>query len=154
ELADVTDVGAEQVEATGDVAIEQERLGERERVVLGARAGLQRQREAFAATEEVRGLERQLTEEAFELGDAGAEGELVAVLLLELQLDVDLVGRARRLLDVDVLAALEGLEVAELIEALDAVLQGLGVERGALEHAHLAADDVVARRGVAGEGEA
>ena len=39
----------------------------------------------------------------FELRDAGAEGELVAVLLLELQLDVDLVVCARRLLDVDVL---------------------------------------------------
>ena len=50
------------------------------------------------------GLERQLAEEALELRHAGAEGQLVAVLLLELQLDVDLVRLARRLLDLDVLA--------------------------------------------------
>ena len=93
ELADVADVAPEQVEAAGDVAVEQERLGERERVVLRARAGRQRDREALAAAEEVRRLERQLAEEPFELRDAGAEGELVAVLLLELQLDVDLVRR-------------------------------------------------------------
>jgi hypothetical protein len=40
ELADVADVGAEQLRAAGDVAIEQERLGEADRVVLRARPGL------------------------------------------------------------------------------------------------------------------
>src|SRR5207244_13613858 len=113
-----------------------------------------RQREAFAAAEEVRGLERELAEEAFELRHAGAEGELIAVLLFELQLEIDFVLLARRLLDVDVLAALERLEVAELIETLDAVLQRLDVERAFLDEQHLAADHVVVRRRVADEGAA
>ena len=104
ELADVADVPLVDVDAAGDVAVEQERLGERQLVVLGARPALQRQGEALAAAEEVRGLERQLAEEPLELRDAGAEGELVAVLLFELQRDVDLVLLVRRLLDVDVLA--------------------------------------------------
>jgi hypothetical protein len=61
-----------------------------------------------------------------------------------------------RLLDVDGLTALlfELLEVAELIEPADAVLQRLGVEHAALDQPHLAADDVVARGRVAGEGDA
>ena len=43
------------------------------RVVLRARPGLQRHRQALAAAEEVRRLERELAEEALELRDAGAE---------------------------------------------------------------------------------
>ena len=70
-------------------------------VVLGAVALLRGDAERLAAAEEVRGLERQLPEEAVELRHAGAERQLVAVLLLELQRDVDLVVDARRLLDVD-----------------------------------------------------
>src|SRR4051812_17661299 len=157
ELADVADVLAEDVEAAGDVAIEEERLLERKRVVLRARAGRHRQREALAAAEEVRRLEGQLTEEALEFGDAGAKRQLIAVLLFELQLDVDLVRRVGRLLDVDVLAAFERLEVAELIEPLDAVLQRLGVEDAVLDQPsrqQLPPDHVVARRRVADEGDA
>ena len=55
-----------------------------ERVVLRALAALQRHGEALAAAEEVGRLERQLAEEPLELRDAGAEGQLVAVLLFEL----------------------------------------------------------------------
>ena len=108
ELVDVPQRALVDVDAAGDVAIEQERLGERDLVVLGARARLQRQRQRFAAAEEVRGLERQLAEEAFELRHAGAERQLVAVLLFQLQRDVDLVLLAGRLLDVDALALLRG----------------------------------------------
>ena len=97
ELADVPDVAPEDVDAAGDVAVEEERLGEGELVVLRARAALQRQRQALAASEEVGRLERELAEEALELRDAGAEVDLVAVLLLELDLDVDLVLGVRRL---------------------------------------------------------
>ena len=155
ELADVADLLPEQVQAAGDVAVEQERLGERQRVVLRARAALQRDGQALAAAEEVRGLERQLAEEALELRDAGAEGQLIAVLLFELQPHVDLVLLVRRLVDVDVLAGpLERLEVAELIEPLDAVLQRFGVEDAVLVQPHLAADDVVAGGRVADEGDA
>ena len=53
--------------AAGDVAVEQERLGERELIVLRPRAGLRRQRQALAAAEEVRRRERHLPEEPFEL---------------------------------------------------------------------------------------
>ena len=46
------------------------------------------------------------------------------------------------------------LEVPELIDALDAELQRLAVEDAVLEQPELAADDVVARGGVADEGDA
>ena len=152
---DVADFAAEQVRAAGDVAIEEERLGERQRVVLRALAALQRHGQALAAAEEVGGLERQLAEEAFELRDAGAEGELVAVLLFELHLHVDLVVDVGRLVDVDVLAGpLERLEVPELVQALDAVLQRLGVEDAVLVQPQFAPNHVVARRRVAGEDDA
>ena len=59
----------------------------------------------------------------------------------------------RRLLDADGLA-FERLEVAELVEAPDAVLQRFGVEDAGLDQPDLAADDVVARRGVADERDA
>ena len=91
ELPLVADLAGEQIDAGRHRPVEQERLGERELIVLGAVALLRGDGERFAAAEEVRGLERQLAEEAVELRHAGAERQLVAVLLLELQLDVDLV---------------------------------------------------------------
>ena len=96
ELIDVADLALEDVDAGGDRPVEQERLGERDLVVLRPRPGLERQRQRLAAAHEVRGLERQLTEEPLELRHAGAERELVAVLLLELQRDVDVALRSRR----------------------------------------------------------
>ena len=50
--------------------------------------------------------------------------------------------------------AFERLEVAELVQPPDAVLERLGVEHAGLDQPHLAADDVVARRRVADEGDA
>src|SRR5215203_2685218 len=133
ELVDVAQRPLVDVDAAGDVAVEQERLGERDLVILGARASLQRQRQRLAAAEEIRRLER----------------ELVAVLLFELEGDVDLVFLTRSLLDVDPLAFFERLEVTELIEALDAVLQRFGIERRTFEQPHFTANHVVARGGVA-----
>src|SRR5215203_1148356 len=149
ELVDVAQRPLVDVDAAGDVAVEQERLGERDLVILGARASLQRQRQRLAAAEEIRRLERELAEEAFELRHARAERELVAVLLFELEGDVDLVFLTRGLLDVDPLAFFERLEVTELIEALDAVLQRFGIERRTFEQPHFTANHVVARGGVA-----
>jgi hypothetical protein len=68
------------------------------------------------------GLERELPEEAFVLRDARAEGDLVAVLLLELQPDVTdggwfWFGRTG-VFWTSIALPLERLEVAELIEAL------------------------------------
>ena len=88
-VADVLQRPLVDVEAAGDVAVEEERLGERQLVVLRAVARLHRHGQALAAAEEVRRLERELAEEAFVLRDAGAERQLIAVLLLELQRDVD-----------------------------------------------------------------
>ena len=122
ELALVANLARVDVDAGGHRPVEEERLGECELIVLRAIALLRGRAERLAAAEEVRGLERQLAEEAVELRHAGAERQLVAVLLFELERDVDLVVGVRRLLDVDGLA-FERLEVAELIEALDAVLQ-------------------------------
>ena len=87
---DVLDLLVEDVDAGGDRPIEEERLGEPDLVVLRAVALLRRHAEGLAAAEEVRRLERELPEEALVLRDAGAERDLVAVLLLELQPDVDL----------------------------------------------------------------
>ena len=106
ERADVLDGAARDVDAGRDRPVEQVRLGEGELVELRARAGRQRQRQRLAAAQEVRGRKGELAEEALELRDAGAERQLVAVLLLQRQRDVDLVLLARRLLDVDALLAL------------------------------------------------
>src|SRR5690606_26028607 len=120
----------------GDRSLEQVRLGERDLVVLRLRALLQRHADRLTAAQEVRRLERELPEEAVELRHAGAEGELVAVLLLEPQRDVDLVVGARRLHDVHLaFLALERLEVAELVEPADAFLERLRVEQAAFGHA-------------------
>ncbi len=116
----------EHVDADRDRPVEQVRLAERDLVLPGLRALLQRDAERLAAAEEVRRLERQLAEEPVELRHAGAERDLIAVLLLELQLDVDLVVHARRRRDVDLaFLALERLEVAELVQAADALLERL-----------------------------
>ena len=102
--ADVLHLADEEVDAGGLRPVEQERLAEGELVVRRAAALLRRDGERLPAAEEVRRLERELAEEAVVLRDARAERELVAVLLLELQLDVDLVVGPRRLVDVDGLA--------------------------------------------------
>src|SRR6185295_11961046 len=81
ELADVTDIRAEDLRAERHVPIEHERFGEAERISLGARSRLQRHREALAAAQEIGGLKRQLTEHTFEFGDPRAKRQLIAVLL-------------------------------------------------------------------------
>src|SRR4030095_7244289 len=93
---------------------------------------------------------------AFELRHAGAERQLIAVLLLELQRDVDLVLLSWRLLDLGIVGRIlfERPEVAELIDSLEAVFQPLAVEDAVLEQPELAADHVVAGRRVADEGDA
>ena len=150
---DVLKIADEQIDAGRLRLVEQERLAERELIVRGAAPLLRGHREGFAAAKEVRRLERELTKEAVVLRHAGAEGQLVAVLLLELQLDVDLVVGPRRLLDANCLA-LERLEVAELIQTLDAVFQRLGVEHAALDETYLPANNVISSRRIAGEGNA
>ena len=88
-VADVVERPLEDVEAAGDVAIEQVRLGERELIVLRPIARRHLHGQALAAAHEVRRLERQLAEHALVLRHAGAEGELIAVLLRQLHRHVD-----------------------------------------------------------------
>src|SRR5215471_9635546 len=52
---------------------------------------------------------------------------------------------------VDAFAFFERLEVAELVDAPEAVLQRVGVEDGALQKVHIPANDAVVRRRVADE---
>ena len=152
-VADVLQRPLVDVEPAGDIAVEEERLGEGELVVLRAVARLQRQRQALAAAEEVGRLERELAEEALVLRHARAERQLVAVLLLEGERHVDRVVAAGRLVHLHrpLVLLVDLLEVAELIQPADAVFQRLGVEHAAFDQPHLAADDVVARRRVARE---
>ena len=63
----VANLALEQVDAGVDRTIEQERLAERQLVVLDLRAGQDREGDAFAAAKEVRRLERELAEEPLEL---------------------------------------------------------------------------------------
>ena len=138
------------VDAERHRPVEQERLAERDLIVLRAAPLLGLDRERLAAAEEVRRLERQLTEEAFELRHAGAKRQLIAVLLLERQLEVDLVVCSRCLLDADCIP-FQRFEVTELIETPDGVLQRLSVEHARFEQPDLTPNDVIARRRIANE---
>ena len=148
-VAVVGDLALEEIHPGGDRAVEEVGLADRQRVVLRALAALRVDLEGLAGAEEVRGREGGVDEGALEAAHAAAEGELVAVLLLDLEGDVDLV--VRGLARADVGRALHRLEVAELVDPLDRHLEGLGVEHVALVHVDLAADDLVPRRVVAGE---
>ncbi len=148
-VAVVGDLALEQVDARRDRPVEEVGLADRERVVLGAAAALHVDLERLAGAEEVGGREGGVDEGALVARDAAAEGELVAVLLLDLEGHVDLVLRV--LAGLDVRRALHRLEVAELVDALDRHLEGLGVEHVALVHVDLAPDHLVPRRVVADE---
>ena len=130
--------------AGGDRPVEEVRLADAELVVLRAAPGLRGEGDGLAAAEEVRGREARVEECPLVAREAAAEGELVAVLLLDLEGDVDLVvGVLARL---DVRRALHLLEVAELVHPLDRHLQGFGVEHVALVHVDLAPYHLVPRR--------
>src|SRR5690606_2670248 len=63
--------------------------------------------------------------------------------------DVDLVLFTRRLLHPHIVIAFERFEVAELIDAADAVLQPFGIEDAGFVDAQVATDDRIAGRRVA-----
>ncbi len=149
----VVDLSRIDAAAGGHRPAKDERLAERQLVVGRSGPALQRHGHAFAASEEIRRRVGKVQEQPFVLRGAGAEGQLVPVLLLDLDPHVDLRVVAGRPLDRDRLLV-ERLEVAELIDPPDAVLERLRIEDAALDQAHLAADDVVARLAVADEGDA
>src|SRR5262249_62354892 len=87
----VRDLAFEDVEARRDGPVEQVGLGDRELVVLRALPGLGRELEGLARAQEVRGREGGVDERALEAAHPAPERELVAVLLLDLERDVELV---------------------------------------------------------------
>ena len=148
----VVDPAGVQLGARADGAVEDVGLQERDLVVAGARTGLGGQAQRLAQAQEVGGLEAAVEERPLQPRDAPAQRELVAVLLLELEGDVDLLvvpaagAQLRR--------PFQRLEVAELVQPADGQLQGLGVEDAALVQVDLAANDLVPRAVVADEADA
>jgi hypothetical protein len=104
--------------------------------------------------EEIGGGVRGVDEYSVDLGHPCAEAHLVAILLFELQCEVDRVGEVRGLVDLNVLLVFDRLEVAELVEAPDAHLQRFTVEDTPFVNPHLTPDHLIARRGVADERDA
>ena len=113
-----------------------------------ADVGLYRQR--LAETEEVVGLVVQADEGSRKAADTAVQADRVLALLLELQQQVDgvVVGVLTAL---GVLLGLERLEVVQLVQAQDRQLPELAVVDLAFFQQKLAADDLVARDGVARE---
>src|SRR5258706_3054752 len=76
------------------------------------------------------------------------------VLLFQLHPDVDPALHVGYFGQVDAFALLDRLEVAQLVDPLDAVLQRVGVEDVAFDQVHVPADDAVVRGRVADERDA
>src|SRR6185312_14554178 len=119
--------------------IEQVGLGEARRDVRHQRTDLAAKAERFTQSEE----------RSRDSGNAAVEADGVAAPLADLQRDIDRVvaialQRVR-------LVFFQGFEIAELIETQDAEIPELRVIRIAFVEHQLAADDFIARRGIAGE---
>ena len=82
--------------------------------------------------------------------NAAVQADRVLAALLHLEGDIDGVG-LRIALDIGGVFLLQHFEVAELVEAQDAVVPQLGIEHVAFIEQDFAADDFVARGGVARE---
>ena len=136
----------EQVEAGRHPVAEEVRLGEGEIDALGALAAVAGEAHELSAAEEVRLADRDLADDA--VGGRVAAGDREGAGRLVLDVDVDdhpVRRRARLVRDAHL------LEVAEVVEpALGAVDQHL-VVGVAFADIELAADDVVARAGVAAD---
>ena len=89
-------------------------------------------------------------EAAGDAADAAVQADRVLAALLHLERDIHGVG-LRIALDVGGFFLLQHFEIAELVEAQDAVVPQLGVEHVAFIEQDFAADDLIARGGVAGE---
>ena len=151
-LAALVEIEAAQVDDEAELqrAVEEVRLGEAQADIAHAGAELRIERQRLAQTEEVVGGVIEPHEAAGDAGDAAVQADRVLAALLHLEGDVHRVG-LRVALDVGRFFLLQHFEVAELVEAQDAEIPELGVEHVAFVEQDLAADDLVARGGVAGE---
>ena len=140
----VVDVAAEERDPHGLVPVHEPWNGVGEVVVIGDPADLRGRPDDLAAPQEVSGLERKLPEEAVERGITGAELDLVLARLGPLDDHVHLfVSGADR-----EIRLLRDLEVAELLQLLQALLDRLHVHHCALVQGELPPDHLVAGRGV------
>ena len=132
------DLLVEQVEARGEVAIEEIGFGEAE-IDLGAlKASGEAKPDILAFAHQVALGDADVADDAFARGVTGTEGQLAGRLLYHLDHDDDPVGRAAGLgLDLD------GLEKAERAQSLARRLDQQAVKGVAFGQAKLAPDDVV-----------
>src|SRR5215471_1738934 len=129
------------VEAAADAVDRPIGLREREGGDLVDRSRCDLESDRVAGSEEIGLLHRRLENQPVDAGESDADQERPGGFLLHPHVDVDLVGGAGdgRCFDLHL------AEVARPVDALLRDLQLLAVEEAALELAHLAPDDLVAR---------
>src|SRR6185437_7906696 len=128
------------------VAIEEVRLGETEVDLLLALRDHRTDAQILATAEQIALTDRDIAEHALAGREAGADREFTRRLLLDIDADHRLVGRAAGIGgDVDL------LEVAQILDALLRALQLRGIERVALDQTELAADHLVERPHISGD---
>src|SRR2546430_290954 len=135
-------------EPGGDGAVKEIRLGKSEKKTARKIVELRRKGKSLAKTQKVVGLIGEADEAAGQTADAALQADGLLALLLELEVDVDgaffIVA-----LNLGGLVRFDLVEVIELIEAQDSKFPETLVEELALGNHKLAANDFVARSGVA-----
>src|SRR6266853_1602257 len=137
-------------EAGRDRAVKEIGFGESEQEAARKVAELRGKSKSFAETQEVVGLIGKADEAAGQTTDTALQADRLFTLFLELEVDVN---RTFFIVALDLrgLVGFDFVEVIELIEAQDAELPETLIEELALVDHQLAADDLVARGGVAAE---
>src|SRR5712675_989021 len=143
-----TVAAGEDREAGGDGAIEEVRLGKAKHEATLNVAELRGEGESFAEAEKIVGLIGESDERAGQATDAALQTDGLLALFLELQGEIDCAFFLIAF-DLDGLVFLDSIEVIELVQTQDADFPGALVEELALVEKKLAADDFVARGGVA-----
>ena len=140
ERALALEVGAapEQIDARGHLPVQEIRLGEAEIDLLRARRDREVGLDPLAAPEQIALGETDVAEGSVGGGIAGAERQLAGRALRHFDLDPGLV-RARSRQGIE----LDGLEIAEVLDALARAPQQGRVEGVAFRHPELPADDLV-----------
>src|SRR5258706_15619682 len=145
-----TVAAGEDRKAGGDGTIEKIGVGEAEHEASLNIAELRGEGQGFAEAEEIVGLVGESDERAGHAADAALQTDGLLALFLEFQREID--GALFLIaLDLDGLVFLNAIEIVELVQAQDADFPGALVEELAFVEKKLAADDFVARSGVADE---
>ena len=147
ELIDVARRALVDVDAAGDVAIEQERPGERDLVIFRARSDLQR----HTASASPRPRKFEVWNDSCPKKPSNCDTPAPNVSWLRFcsssfSVTSTLFFSFGVFWNINALTLFERLEVAQLVKALDAVFERLGVECAALIQPHLTANDVIARQ--------